>query len=148
MLERFPRLLHFPHRQDWHLNPQKQNRKTWKNDHNGTITVLLERFFSMLAGMWYFGGWVANDNDDDNGDDGGGGTKLLATAGSLQSSSLQSWHGDHFKETGGPCWLRWAFYNVRVDTDLAQEQRKSRTRRTGWQQQCSFPLGKKRGREI
>lgn len=54
--------------------------------------------------------WVANDNDDD---DDGGGTKLVATAGSLQSSSLQSWHGDHFKETGGPCWLRWAFYNVR-----------------------------------
>lgn len=34
---------------------------------------------------------------------------------------------------------------MRVDTDLAQEQRKSRTRRTGWQQQCSFPLGKRGG---
>lgn len=31
-----------------------------------------------------------------------------------QSSSLQSWHGDHFKETGGPCCQRWAFYNVRL----------------------------------
>lgn len=115
------------------------------------LQVLLARGSSMYVG--YFGGWVwvANDDDSDNDDDdddggsGGGscGTKLLLAVFSLQSS-----HGDHFKETGGPCCQRWAFYNVRLrHWPSTRTKKELKNQKNGLQQQqcCSFQEGQDKG---